>query len=1085
MTAGRHGDPCSEAPSPLAHSTAAPPAISSSSSSQPQVSLGIGTWMLGAKHPTPSTWQPRIFRPTADLVLKPCPTHPSDLVCRLSDLRLSHLPHAQLDPSSCISEEVLVQQALRVLQGQQAHGFLFNKVDKRFEPDPKCYTPTLSPGSLYKLLNQIAAAGTDMWRLQRLCATIIGPGVSSYRCGTSSSTPSSTPSSRRVSSSSGHEPHQHASSNGCAGGRGNSGGVGVGGVPITPCLRAFATALQQQLQGMGYQLAQLQQGCFGLNPSSTSSRSHGHRMKLRDLLRLSVGVRERVHGLQKTLLPLLNEFGPSPAEASARLIDGLIAILQATCGLTADAGNGMQAALLHLLLASLLPLVAGLGRWLFGGREQEEEGTVLGGGLGPSFQTRSCCGEDFFIVKKGAVAVYDARFWSQAYTFSSSSSNESRRGSEMGEQGGQQQQNGEDGEAWERSSSRGGGGTSSSSSSGVACPSFLQPLAHDILTAGKSLRLLRHVQQDKDDQEVSAAVPLAGTAASSSRGNSWNRPLPAARAPTGSLHGIVAGRGSMSNSSSNRPGSGLGFRASMGPGAGGGHATAAGGAVQQRKRWGPSIGSHPSSAVGMAAVPRLDGLSETLRLRLAIAAATAGQQQEEEGLQQLFLERAVDLLELKGCCGVLDVEGKWKGLGVQELRVLYAAQAGGRGGVTSQEGGGLKVWKALQAKLVLSGSSGAQPCNMLFAAAELKQLSNAVVAAAAAAEEAAEAQAYESAIGAFKGAAAATDVAKGRTLDQGKSRSLQKQGYRDCSSSGDGASSAAGGAAGDPQQPSRGVGGAPAANGAAATAAAAAGNGAGGAGDHEAAGTGEGVQGVTGSGRFTGGGQMTERAAVAAAARIPGENVEQKSDILLQGLGGSSGAEEQNGVCMQLGNGAEEAGGTGCRTAAAVAASVGWSAAAAAPGAANNTVADYGEGLEGVVDLVTWLHDIQSCVLLTSPEHSSTLTTAAGGGAAAAAGTAQNHHQQQQQQQEEEHGKQEQQQEQDEVRRDPHALRRLRRVQRVPWLRQAHAQADELSWLLEHNPDNMVCVEELLQQALLHPMKQRVSVGKNLALLSW
>jgi hypothetical protein len=639
-------------------------------------------------------------------------------------------------------------------------------------------------------------------------------------------------------------------------------------------------------------------------------------------------------------------------------------------------------------------LVAGLGRWLFGGREQEEEGMVVGGlELGSNSQARSCCGEDFFIVKRGAVPVYDARFWSEAYTFSSSSCSGGGGGCSRGEDQREREVDDTD-EAGDR-------GSSSSSSSQVACPSFLQPLAFEILTAGKSLRLLRHVQQDKVEQEVSAAVPSTGIPVSSSSSSSssspWKRLRPA-------FHGrylgtTVAGRGSFT--SGTRGGHGVSVPMGGRGAAGMGRAAEgpAAGEVQQRRRWGSTAGAQPEPAVGFTAlVPRLDGLSETLRLRLAIAAATAGQQQEEDGLQQLFLERALDLLELSGCCGVLDTEGKWQGLGVQELEVLYAAQAGvGREFGSGELGQGLEAWRALQARIVLSGSFGAQPCNTLFAAEELKRLSRAVVAAAAAAEDAAESQAYESAVGGSGGA-------------------------------GDGGAGAAEGAA----------------------------------------------EGATGA--------AAGASAGAAQSRPPGPR-----ELLEEGLNaetklGRDVGQEEGVVAMIGGVGGVDEGitmdelrvtvGTDCSTAATVASALIDSNAGAM--AAGGPVKGDGEGSAGVVDLVTWLADMQNCTL---PDHKSAVpppAAAAGGtlGKKGAIPAGNHHHLHHHHQHQQQNG---QQQEEGGMRQDPYGLKRLGRVQRVPWLRQANAQADELGWLLEHSPDNMVCVEELLQQALLHPIKQRVS----------
>jgi hypothetical protein len=388
----------------------------------------------------------------------------------------------------------------------------------------------------------------------------------------------------------------------CCSGNNASGGVSSGsggsagaeahfGFPVTPCLRAFGAALSEQLAAQGAQLAGLQQrlllqveragGCRGGGVAGVDTDAGA----LAAARRAASGCIERLHLLQSVVDGVVAEIGGPAPQASASLLDCLYRRLAAgDPALSGPAGEGAAGALLHLLLSSMMPLLGALGRWLYGGRE--------GGGEGGG-------AEDFFVLPAVSLPVQDPRFWSQAFALA-----------------------------------RGGGGGAEDAAEGaqpaegaVCCPSFLAPLAEGILSAGKSLRLMRYMQQ-----EELAAAPLQmimykeeGGGGRRGPGGKW------ARSGGGGAVGWARRRGGGA-SPSREAQSRSGWRGGRGPGACAGGASAA---ATSAEAAGGRAGEGDDGSVRMSAA---------VRLQLAVAAAAAAHGEDGEAFQLRFAEAACDLL---------------------------------------------------------------------------------------------------------------------------------------------------------------------------------------------------------------------------------------------------------------------------------------------------------------------------------------------------------------------------------------------------------------------------------------------------------
>lgn len=553
-----------------------------------------------------------------------------DLLPALTAQRLHHLPFMHPNPPYCYQEAYVAEQALRVVQCQQSHCFMLDVESEQLLVDRRVHVPTLSPGALHRLLQEFADAGSKLRALLRLsrqlCQLVDGQG---------------------------------------------STWESVRGYPMTPCLRAFGTALSVQLHSVSEQLMQLQLQCRGSTVSNSKATSSGqliaadqnvsHVAKrgnwaalgapegvtLLAVRRLCNGVFARVQLLHGVCMPLVNELGGSAAQTTSALIDGLYTQLAgAKHSCSGPESSGTYGCLLHLLLCSLLPLVDSLGRWLFAGGDDEGPG-------GGDFEL----GGDFFISRGECVPVQDARFWSHAYVFTGTSiSQQHAQSNSMANNDGNTEGNKDDavGMLSRRTSSTSEAlgehmGEIAGSSRGFAgvsqlqCPSFLAPLARDILATGKSLRLLRHMQ-------------LEGL-----QNPRWNN-------RSGKVRAVKQHLGRSNHSA----------RSMFSKDAVGRSESAASGKGLRRK-WvteGPGFISQGALSSGMAAqadvstshIHSMPGPDQTIdfitcstRLRLAVAVATASQR-DEASLEDQFLGNACYLLRRDTVGGIAGVKQQVQGL---------------------------------------------------------------------------------------------------------------------------------------------------------------------------------------------------------------------------------------------------------------------------------------------------------------------------------------------------------------------------------------------------------------------------------------
>ena len=475
---------------------------------------------------------------------------PGDLLPALAALRLARAPWLAPDAARCRPQRVLAAAALAALRGDVAEGFAPSADGTAITVDPSVTTPALSPGALRALLREFAAAGSAARALARTAERLSGVdagggGGSTTAADDAAATPL--------------------------------------GLPATPCLRAFGAALSEQLAALNARLAALEQRVRAAADDDADDAG-----ALAAAHRAAAGVIERLRLLEEAVGAALNEAGGGAAQASAALVDSLYRRLAAgDPALTGPAGEGAAGALLHLLLCALMPLVGSLGRWLYGGREGDEAAVEAAGGGGDGddagSEAAACGGDggDFFIVRRRALPVRDPRFWSQAFALAPAA--------------------------------KPGGGAPASAdgeeaAAAVACPAFLAPLAADVLSAGKSLRLLRHMRQ-----EQLAAAPLEARALSCGGDDS----------------GGGQQRGAPSESVGGR---------------------------RQRRAWrdGGDAGGTWAAAAPTAAAPPLEltgragaggaRTSAAARLQLAVAAAAARHAEDGAALQRRFADAASALL---------------------------------------------------------------------------------------------------------------------------------------------------------------------------------------------------------------------------------------------------------------------------------------------------------------------------------------------------------------------------------------------------------------------------------------------------------
>jgi hypothetical protein len=603
----------------------------------------------------------------------------SQPLAKLTALRPQRLVAlSPLKQQLCLSERFLAQQVLRVLQGLPGEGFVIKhnrdaaappsslqggpplgsasstpdkasgtsgcmswSSEQCIEVHPGVSTPHCLPGSLHALLADAAAAGACARQLRALIQQL----VFADRVG-----------SRQQ---------------------------------VTPCLRALGVALQQQLDWLGLRLAdlqqQLQQDTKHSSSSSSSStsqrRDHGRGTALQVLMHEARPVLRRLHLLHKTVFGLLQQVDGPPAEVSARLIDGLTAAVRdaSTAAATGPQGVANAAALLHLLLSSAVPLSRALAQWLWcaadgiievsstqqvpwdssRGAQQNQQQQQVGA---------SVCSQDFFILRTASsdMSAVHPSFWHAAYSFSQQEADAAAATADAKQT---------------VAAAAAAGAKHAEAAPHVCCPAVLAPFAHSIMTAGKSMRLLDHMNQEDlkhsnlysvDSATTSKQQAAAGAASDSAAAAAGQHPLQQAAAAAAAASTLQrrpsAPRQRRPSSAGGRMGSGRSAAGAAGrlsrqpslsgfsPNQPAADSCAAAGTrpgtadrqVGSRKKWAASP-ALPGLA-GAAALPAAGGLAagrvvpRCVQLQLAAAAAVAGKQAQEE-LPAEFISTACYVLQ--------------------------------------------------------------------------------------------------------------------------------------------------------------------------------------------------------------------------------------------------------------------------------------------------------------------------------------------------------------------------------------------------------------------------------------------------------
>lgn len=364
----------------------------------------------------------------------------------------------------------------------------------------------------------------------------------------------------------------------------------LSGSQATPCMRALGAALQQQLQLLGAQLA-VSQGkatghgagpCGALLSAWATARPATRRLTLlRRTLQRTLGAAQRA---------------ASPAAASSAVLDQLYdAACRATAVASGPQGAADAAALLHLLLSACVPLTRALQQWLWsaadGGGSDGSSSSGSSGGVGleddgsdSSSKTRPlpACAPDFFVQRRAELAATDARAWAAAYALCE----------------------------------RGGDGRDATR---PACPALLAPLACAVLTAGKGLRLLEAMER----QQLRERGLAAAAASSGGQDSGPSSTVAASGSPPGARMVYQDFKGSQEQAQAlTTAAAGVSCLPAPRP---------------PRRQWqrGENAGGSSSAAAG--------SMTRAVRIELAVAAAVAGQQQEQ-WLPHAFVDAANTLL---------------------------------------------------------------------------------------------------------------------------------------------------------------------------------------------------------------------------------------------------------------------------------------------------------------------------------------------------------------------------------------------------------------------------------------------------------
>lgn len=358
------------------------------------------------------------------------------LVESLSKVHSSGLPFAAPKSTLRPTESVLVRDVLQMLQGFSSTWFYWDENEQRFRVKKGLHVSHLSQSSLNCILYRFMHAATCLHRVEAFVKQVETASCS---------------------------------------------GILKSHTEAPPTLQAFANAVSARLKCLRKSALEKE-----LESAGTAAGTTVTLLSLVDSL-------SRVCAGAEFLLQLVNGVIPSSqlenavvaAELATHILDYLYENLNEFC-LVQDGEDEPYHTSLLLFIGSLRPLIESLDSWL-------HEGT-----LSDPF------GELFFCAN-GAIAVEDSAFWEQGYfmhqwesgkvdsMFHSTGLNGALENNER---------KGVKGNDSPKESSLDGKSTNfksrdqSPDQRGPVCPIFIQPIARAIVSAGKSLQLLRHVQRE-------------------------------------------------------------------------------------------------------------------------------------------------------------------------------------------------------------------------------------------------------------------------------------------------------------------------------------------------------------------------------------------------------------------------------------------------------------------------------------------------------------------------------------------------------------------------------------------------------------
>lgn len=312
------------------------------------------------KHHQPST--PAIIQPHDQPLVLPGPPLPS----AIPELQPDHIEPQPSDAlyqihhlqnnfnvlvGHCYSENFITSEVLTLLQGSPCH--LAALANGCLLVNPQVCSTRVSHGAMQQILKQYACAGTRARYIEDVCTAI--RSCSSRQQAAGQDADSKASSTADDASAVGSIPLLNllpASKQHCA------------DVIITPVLRAFAAAVQQQLQQVREHATTMQQHIL-------SGQLQCSMLELRRLCTGSIKALQHLGLICSTVVSRLAAQPCTAADVSILVLDTLLEQLKHQDNKAGGAAEGERSRLLHLMLASAVPYLDALEVWLYQGHVNE------------------------------------------------------------------------------------------------------------------------------------------------------------------------------------------------------------------------------------------------------------------------------------------------------------------------------------------------------------------------------------------------------------------------------------------------------------------------------------------------------------------------------------------------------------------------------------------------------------------------------------------------------------------------------------------------------------------------------------------